>query len=176
MIILHPFSTDNNNFWAGVNYEKTPSGVLVHLKFRDLNKKLLNWYHTEAVEIQELAFKKENLWESSCFEVFCRDYDSKKYFELNLNSYGHWNLYEFESYRKRASSRSDCFIKDLFFKEIESGFDFAFIFEVHKLLDINKVNLAFSMVTLSESGTNYLAPIHPDKKPNFHHDKNFIFR
>ena len=49
------------------------------------------------------ALRKNDLWKSTCFEVFFREKGKAAYFEYNLCPSGDWNLFHFEDYREGKS-------------------------------------------------------------------------
>ncbi|EQC46404.1 hypothetical protein M899_2010 [Bacteriovorax sp. BSW11_IV] len=42
----------------------------------------------------------DNLWQHTCFELFCKKKGSDEYLEFNFSPSGEWNCYEFSSYRE----------------------------------------------------------------------------
>ena len=48
----------------------------------------------------ESSTRQDNLWETTCFEFFFAEPNSKNYWEVNLSPSGHWNVYGFKDYRQ----------------------------------------------------------------------------
>lgn len=48
----------------------------------------------------EVPARKQELWKDTCFEFFVGIQDSERYWEFNLSSAGHWNVYRFDAYRQ----------------------------------------------------------------------------
>ena len=44
--------------------------------------------------------RKHELWEDTCFEFFLGIKDFVRYWEFNLSTAGHWNVYRFDGYRQ----------------------------------------------------------------------------
>ena len=44
--------------------------------------------------------RKQELWQETCFEFFLGIQNSPRYWEFNLSSAGHWNVYRFTDYRQ----------------------------------------------------------------------------
>lgn len=42
----------------------------------------------------------DNLWQHTCFELFCKKVDTQSYLEFNFSPSGEWNCYHFENYRE----------------------------------------------------------------------------
>jgi hypothetical protein len=47
----------------------------------------------------DLPSRKDELWQTTCFEAFIRPRGSESYYELNLSPSGDWASYRFDSYR-----------------------------------------------------------------------------
>ena len=44
--------------------------------------------------------RRDNLWQTTCFELFFASPTETTYWELNLSPAGHWNLYRFDDFRE----------------------------------------------------------------------------
>ncbi len=55
----------------------------------------------------ELKARAHDLWQGTCFEFFLRPLTGERYFEINIAPDGHWNSYEFNSYRSSPLVESD---------------------------------------------------------------------
>jgi hypothetical protein len=44
--------------------------------------------------------RRNELWQTTCFEFFLGLKNSPKYWEFNLSPAGHWNIYRFDNYRE----------------------------------------------------------------------------
>ena len=47
-----------------------------------------------------LRARRDELWKSTCFEIFVGSADSRSYLEFNLSPAGDWNVYSFAGYRE----------------------------------------------------------------------------
>lgn len=43
----------------------------------------------------------DNLWQHTCFELFCKKEGAQSYLEFNFSPSGHWNCYHFDRYREQ---------------------------------------------------------------------------
>jgi hypothetical protein len=44
--------------------------------------------------------RRDELWQSTCFEAFFAEPGQERYWEINLAPNGHWNVYRFDRYRQ----------------------------------------------------------------------------
>ena len=65
------------------------------------------WFHLAGAEFvdlpERLAYshqRKEELWKSTCFEIFFTRPDFPRYWEVNLSPTGDWDMYTFDGYRQ----------------------------------------------------------------------------
>lgn len=63
-----------------------------------------------AIAGPEFPVRADNLWHSTCFEMFWAEEGQNNYWELNLAPSGSWNAYAFAGYRKemRREERIPC--------------------------------------------------------------------
>ncbi len=112
--------------------------------------------------------RSDDLWKTTCFELFLRTEGGEAYTELNLSPSERWAAYDFASYRdgmedRPASREPDCAIR--------LGSSFA-IFDAAIPLDLlptlpAEINFA---CVIEEEGRrlSYWAMAHPEAKPDFH--------
>jgi len=96
------------------NHYQAESDVMVQAQLEIKNKIIklhfkvkgkINNYIFPNVSKQERA---NNLWKSTCFELFFSHKDEKKYKEINISPSTEWNSYHFKEYRvyyKNLSTR-----------------------------------------------------------------------
>jgi hypothetical protein len=110
----------------------------------------------------------DELWRSTCFELFLRPDGGERYVELNLSPSERWAAYDFSSYRdgmaeRPASREPDCTMRQ--------GSNFA-IFDAAIPVDVlPRLPAAanFTAVIEEEGGVvSYWALAHPPTKPDFH--------
>ena len=112
--------------------------------------------------------RENDLWRTTCFELFLRPADKENYVELNLSPSERWAAYDFEGYRdgmkdRPASREPDCTMR--------IGSSFA-IFDAaipRDLLPGLPASANFAAV-IEEQGQviSYWAVAHPALKPDFH--------
>ncbi|ANY20490.1 hypothetical protein A6F68_01982 [Tsuneonella dongtanensis] len=110
----------------------------------------------------------DELWQSTCFEVFLKPEGSDAYVELNLSPSERWAAYDFDRYRegmaeRPASREPDCTMR--------LGSSFA-IFDAAIPVDVLPALPAAAGFTcvLEEAGgvKSFWAIAHPAAKPDFH--------
>jgi len=110
----------------------------------------------------------DELWRTTCFELFLRPQGAEAYVELNLSPSERWAAYDFTSYRegmaeRPASREPDCAMRQ--------GSSFA-IFDAAIPRDVLPGLPAaanFAAVIEEEGGAiSYWALAHPEAKPDFH--------
>jgi hypothetical protein len=110
----------------------------------------------------------DELWRTTCFEVFARPDGGEGYLELNLSPSERWNAYDFDSYRAGIRERPfprepECTLRQ--------GSSFA-IFDAAVPaagLPAGTAALGLAAVIEEHGGTlSYWAMAHPAGKPDFH--------
>ena len=61
----------------------------------------LDWPELSSLE------RKDNLWRSTCLELFLSSPDDSSYLEINLSPSGAWNSYSFSGYREGMKTAPD---------------------------------------------------------------------
>ena len=154
------------------------TGVEVRVKNSDPSWLTLRWRVDGAQQllIPPIGSKSraDELWRSTCFEVFLKPSDGDGYQEWNLSPARKWNAYNFDSYRDgmrelEAARAPDCVW--------HGGRGFA-LFDAaipRKVLPSAKCAMALSAVIEEEGGRiTYWAIAHPDAdRPDFHHSACF---
>lgn len=116
----------------------------------------------------------DELWRTTCFELFLRPTGGDTYVELNLSPSERWAAYDFTGYRdgmadRPASREPDCTIR--------RGSSFA-IFDAAIPRDVIPALPAaanFTAVIEEEGGiVSYWALAHPVAKPDFHDASCFV--
>ncbi|MGV1097928.1 DOMON-like domain-containing protein [Thiovibrio sp. JS02] len=120
--------------------------------------------------------RRDNLWQSTCFEVFWRRATENRYWELNLSPTGAWNVYAFSDYRKDMRQAEGVPPPEI---RVEHGID---RFRLDAELDLGGLCLGNSPLRIGISAVlahpeallTYWALRHPENKPDFHSPRNFL--
>jgi len=123
------------------------------------------------------GFRRDSLWQSTCWECFVARTDSPEYFEINLSPSHHWNVYHFTGYRQGMSAPplpppvirswrgNGCYRLD------------ALVAGLPVVGDQASWRMGLSAVLAGQDGgKGYFALAHPGEKPDFHHRDGFVFR
>lgn len=112
----------------------------------------------------------DDLWKTTCFEIFIRPDGGDAYFEFNFAPSSEWAAYIFSSHRQ---GRRDLALSvDPFIEQVAPEGGSAYTIEVD--LDLSEVantstRIGLSAVIEEADGTiSYWALAHPDGKPDFH--------
>ena len=110
----------------------------------------------------------DELWQTTCFELFLKPEGGPGYIELNLSPSERWNAYDFEAYRWGMAERP-------FPREPECtlrlGSSFAIFDAAIPVAGLPDVDCAMGLsAVIEEQGgvKSYWALAHSDAKPDFH--------
>ncbi|MEM6351194.1 MAG: DOMON-like domain-containing protein [Cyanobacteria bacterium P01_D01_bin.14] len=120
--------------------------------------------------------RRDNLWESTCFELFLAPLHFTHYWEFNLSPSRSWNLYRFDDYRQ--GRRPEGAVETLEYSVLitPAVLQIALVFDLGLLgVAEQPLNGAISAVTQAQSGQlTYWALTHPAAEPDFHHRGSFV--
>lgn len=120
--------------------------------------------------------RRDELWRTTCFEVFVKRRDFPEYWEFNLAPGGDWNLYRFTSYRsalQREAHVADIAIETMLNGSLLNGL------ESHLPLPPSLVGQqleigASSVIEDRAGNIHYYALRHLGAKPDFHDPSSFL--
>ena len=116
-----------------------------------------------------LKFENE-LWKSTCFELFHQEEDSTLYEEFNFSTSSSWAFYQFT--RSRILNKTQEIIKTpkIDIEKLSDQISIKIIFKKNLFK-----KLVPAVITLdNEKNLNYWSLSHPGDSPNFHHFKNYL--
>ncbi|MGD8568561.1 MAG: DOMON-like domain-containing protein [Gammaproteobacteria bacterium] len=120
--------------------------------------------------------RRENLWQTTCFELFVSATDSKEYWEYNLSPSHDWAVFHFSDYRQNKSD--DLATPDLTITTQRTNnkrFDLGCTIELPQAVKSHKMELGVSAVVQNiHDQLYYYALIHCKKTADFHHRDSFI--
>jgi len=153
------------------------SAVDVEWLADDLSEVLLTFAVTGAeglvVPARASPGRADELWRTTCFEMFWRTRDAAAYVEMNFSPSCRWAAYAFDTYRSGMRCHAmpvDPHIEfaredDRFFVEVDVDFS---------TLPGDAAQIGLSAVIEETDGTkSYWALAHPPGKPDFHHEACF---
>lgn len=112
--------------------------------------------------------------------MFLSEGSKAGYWEVNVNPYGCWNVYHFNSYR--CGMKEEGRIGSPSWKLVKKGtsrlFSFTCTLDISKIID-DRSDIAAGLSTVlqgKDGGLEYWAAAHPGKVPDFHDHRSFIAR
>ncbi len=120
--------------------------------------------------------RRDGLWQATCFELFWRQKDNTRYWELNLSPSGEWNAYAFSDYRA-GMRQEELLPPPRLQRQGDSG-----LLSLTAELDLTGVGLASGALRLGISAVlahadgqhSYWALAHPGRQPDFHAPQGFL--
>jgi hypothetical protein len=130
--------------------------------------------------------RKDELWKTTCFELFFSIQGQTDYFELGFSPSGEWNAYHFDSYRNGMETEMRIQatqirhgLKDGLF-ELQASIDLSQLMaELRAQLGSPNITLdaSLSAVIQNQKGsTSFWALRHVGNQPNFHLRDSFILK
>ena len=120
----------------------------------------------------------DNLWQSTCFEMFWAEEGKKNYWELNLAPTGGWNVYAFTDYRTGMRQEERVGEPLIEIKHTEERFSLTAELRIGNLHPNNaplRVGVS-GVLKHRDSRLSYWALAHPEDKPDFHAPQTFLLR
>lgn len=124
----------------------------------------------------ETPLRKDNLWQTTCFELFLTEKGATNYWEFNLSPAGHWNAYSFADYRRKMREESAYTSLPFTVDKAEGMLGIALKLQLGEILDKRK-NLEAAVCAVIHSarnGLSYWALTHCGTQPDFHRRESFI--
>jgi hypothetical protein len=148
------------------------TGIEARIIGRDAQWLRVRWRVEGARQLVVPAFagkgRADELWKTTCFELFLKPLGGGAYCELNLSPSERWNAYDFDSYREGMRERPfprepECALRQ--------GSSFAIFDAAIPAVGLPEGDCAMGLCAVIEEhgGTiSYWALAHPDGKPDFH--------
>lgn len=120
----------------------------------------------------------DNLWQSTCLEMFWAEEGGKNYWELNLAPNGAWNVYAFTDYRTGMCQEDRIAEPLVKINRTAESFSLTAKLEISSLhADNAPLRVGVSGVLKHrDSRLSYWALAHPAEKPDFHAPQTFLLQ
>jgi hypothetical protein len=119
----------------------------------------------------------DNLWQTTCFELFVRRIGERGYIEFNFSPSGQWASYRFDGYRSNMQENAISRILQIGNDANESHFALEAFAELPAEWDSEELELGLTAVIEHISGKkSYWALKHPPGQPDFHHRDCFALK
>lgn len=175
MILLYAFENKKENIRISADYQLQGNLLSVLYLIDDKDHELEDFYPFEVGRtVAGSLFPLENLWTTTCFEIFLKNEKTSDYYELNFNSKGEWNVFYFSDYRKRVESFRSSVEVTMQTRLVAGKPSLAYSFDISNLVNLifpSQINL--STVTKGKAGISYWSQKHSGQKADFHDPRNF---
>lgn len=116
----------------------------------------------------------DDLWETTCFELFLQESNANRYCEFNFSPSSCWAAYQFSDYRQGMRNLQLPKPPDIFLDVSDSHVAMEVALGLPDIWEEAALNASFSAVIAENSGPkSYWALSHPPSKPDFHHKDCF---
>lgn len=145
----------------------------------------LSFSYTVAGNIEDIFFpylitnptRKDDLWKTTCFEIFIAVKNSPGYWEFNLSPSGEWNAYVMDAYRQ-VNMREEARVQQMQFAVKKDTECFSLEGELNLSACITEesrieVGIA-SVIKINDGRESFWALTHPPAVADFHLRNNFI--
>jgi hypothetical protein len=121
--------------------------------------------------------RKDELWRTTCFELFIAVRDSPQYWEFNMSPSGDWNVYAIDAYRQ-VNMREETRIQWLPFQiqkelngmSLNAEIDLNHILQNEQVIEVGIT----SVIQLNTKRESYWALVHPQPSADFHLRDSFL--
>ena len=127
--------------------------------------------------------RRNELWQTTCFEFFLALKGSPKYWEFNLSPAGHWNIYRFDDYRQGMTEELAFESLPFLVKVKPDSLTLSLSLDLETIISSTQ-NLEVGITSVIQSNINnliseensitYWALTHVAKEADFHQRKSFI--
>lgn len=133
----------------------------------------------ESLSLAEPRFpgRADNLWKTTCFELFVRPVGQTDYFEFNFSPSGEWAAYGFSDYREGMSELTTIMPPRIMLRTLADKLELSAFLSPGLLTHWPEWDVGLSAVIQTTTGaTSYWALAHPPGRPDFHHQHCFRAR
>ncbi len=116
----------------------------------------------------------DQLWETTCFELFLQEVGANRYCEFNFSPSRCWAAYQFSAYRDGMRNLQLPKSPDIILESSDSHVAMEVTLGLPDIWGNAALNASFSAVVAEHGGPkSYWALSHPPGKPDFHHKDCF---
>lgn len=117
---------------------------------------------------------KDELWKSTCLELFVADLNSPSYLEFNFSPQLSWNTYHLNDYRQGLTSVANHFDPKISASKAGATYQLNVQFQMPEKFQYD--DFEFNLTAVIESGSHitYWAAKHPQNQPDFHNRSCFL--
>jgi len=158
---------------AGLVENIIVSGSRGHAGFVTLRYELTGDISRIIIPAKQQSCRGNDLWTTTCFELFTRDPGEETYREYNFSPSGQWAAYSFSCYRQDMA-QTDIWAPTISTHVAHDRLTMDVTFVSPRL---GAQHIGASAVIEEKGGrTSYWALTHPAGKPDFHHPACFAYQ
>lgn len=177
MIPLYPFQDRKEKIRLFSHFRVEGSILTLNFFVDDSHDELEDFYPLTIGENDTKVCPSEDLWKSTCFEIFLKNRESADYYEFNFNSKGDWNLFYFSNYRERHKNLENVVDVSLVIEKNLNRTILIYRFDLKKLEHLKiPCQINISSVIKTKAEISYWSQKHNGTKPDFHDPENFSLK
>ena len=174
---LHPFPDGTENLWSKLELTAEIQRTSTQLNlFYELKGQVSEIIFPDSASTQNL--RRDNLWETTCFECFLGEVNSAEYWEINLAPSQSWNVYRFSEYRKGMTTEDRIKTLQSRSERSHSKFTLECCLPLESLvLESRQLELSLTTVLQKQNGEmGFWAVSHSAHQADFHQRQSFIIK
>ena len=122
--------------------------------------------------------RRDELWTTTCLELFLAEPDAAPYWEVNLSPSGDWNVYRLTAYRQGLAPEPAITALPFTIERHAHGLELQLRLDLSALVPAGRpLDLAITAVLEEQGGEiSYWALAHPGPEADFHRRDGFVLR
>jgi len=123
-----------------------------------------------VIEYIPKSYKRhDELWKTTCFELFLGSKKHRKYIEVNLSSDYKYNIYSFDDYRSNMKEERSMILKSIKNNIAKQKLTLNYILKSKKVININDLRFNITaVIKYKNQKIEYWAINHNKEKADFH--------
>lgn len=125
------------------------------------------------------GLRADNLWKTTCFELFLKRTGEPDYLEVNVSPSSNWAVYKFDDYRKNHRVMKSAAVTKTSLETSPKMLALSVSMTIPEIVENAGENFRIGLSAVIEHGNgakSYWALRHPPGAPDFHHDFSFAGR
>ena len=168
--LLVPYSGDARGLTFSLHLERERDVMTFRFRLKGLVSQV------KTAGPFKTGVRRDELWQTTCFEFFLSRTDRVNYYEINMSTNGDWNAYAFAKYREGMRQIAGVYRNPL--QAVRSSDDTLDLSGTLRLADfplVGPVVLGATAVLEYQDGVkDHWALVHKGEKPDFHLRESFI--
>lgn len=171
---LVPFPSSAEGVGFSVKGKLSISSQSIEIEFfiKDQDLRILKPEASEKATI----LRADELWKTTCFELFMSPVGQTEYYEINISPTGAWNAYYFEGYRSPQAPTATNKVELQELQWTGESLKASLRFQSEGLANLAWDCSLTAVIETTGHQKFYLAASHAGEKPDFHLRKSFILK